>query len=390
METDIEGKIRSRIEAILINDARSHSELRMMASNEEPFDLDPFSEERNLYQRIINNYRGAVNEVSALLEENVGFLSGLCRIAETIKDKRNFHEICPHIIDCVLQELGAEFCSLVFPSEDGAPGNALYFEGVRENHKFMCSHSHATLLANPEFAGIIRHLANESGDVLNIADVYREPRFNSIDFPSVVRSLVCLPIHVAQQPLGMLVLSHSLPNYFTQNHTRVLRILAALIAHLRILTGDSPALANPLPPLSNPVAEECQGLSIVVITADTERYGRRMPAETDMVLSIRQPLAQALRGKESILPYENAGYVVFMPDTGPEMLLERTARLRDALECWRAAQGARAQNLNLNLGFAGCEDGEELTRTLEIAAQMMSIDPDDPHSDPIGPDSFRS
>jgi hypothetical protein len=389
METDIEGKIRSRIEAILINDARSYSELRMMASSEEPFDLDPFAEERNLYQRIINNYRGAVNEVNALLEENVGFLSGLCRIAETIKEKKDFQEICPHIIDCVLQELGAEFCSLIFPSPEGGPENSLYFEGVRENHKFMCSHSHATLLANPEFAGIIRHLAQESGDVLSIADVYREPRFNSIDFPSVVRSLVCLPIRAGQQPVGMLVLSHSLPNYFTQNHTRVLRILAALIAHLRILTGDSPALAIPLPSPSDPAAEVSNGLSIIVITADTERYGRRMPVETETVQSIRLALAQALRGKESILPYENAGYVVFMPDTGPEMLLERTARLREALECWRAAQGVRAQSLHLNFGFAGCEDGEELTRSLEIAAHMMSIDPDDPNCDATGPGSFR-
>ena len=46
MQTDIEGKIRSKIEAILINDARTYSELRMMATGEEPFDSDPFSEER--------------------------------------------------------------------------------------------------------------------------------------------------------------------------------------------------------------------------------------------------------------------------------------------------------------------------------------------------------
>jgi hypothetical protein len=389
METDIEGKIRSKIEAILINDARSYSELRMMASDEEPFDFDPFAEERNLYQRIINNYRSAVNEVNGLLEENVGFLSGLCRIAETIKDKRDFHEICSQIIDCVLQELGAEFCSLVFPSQGGVPSPAFFFEGVRENHKFMFSHSHATLLANPEFAGIIRHLAEESGDVLSIGDVYREPRFNSVDFPSIVRSLVCLPIRVQQQSVGMLVLSHSLPNFFTQNHTRVLRILGATVAHLWLLTSGCEVRPASLPPPPDSAAEEERGLSIVVITVETERYGRRVPADSDMVQSIRQPLVLALQGKESLLPHENAGYLVLMPGIGPERLSERAARLRETLEAWRAGQEPRLQSLQINLGYALCEDGDELTRTLEIASQMMNFDQDDADPGPAEPDSRR-
>ncbi|RPH74148.1 MAG: GAF domain-containing protein, partial [Candidatus Rokuibacteriota bacterium] len=206
MELDFEGKIRSRIEAILINDARNFAEMKTMASAEEPLESDPFAEERNLYQRIINNYRNAVSEVNTLLEENVAFLSALSRIADSIKDKRNFHEICSKIVDCVLQDLGAEFCSLVFrPDANG--GDPLYFEGVREQQKFLFSHSHASLLSSPEFAQAVNRLTADGGDCLNIGDVYREPEFNTIDFPSVVRSMMCLRINVHQKDLGALILS---------------------------------------------------------------------------------------------------------------------------------------------------------------------------------------
>ena len=48
---NIEDRIRSRIEAILMNDARNYAEIRGMAEGEEPIHEDSFEEERNLYQR---------------------------------------------------------------------------------------------------------------------------------------------------------------------------------------------------------------------------------------------------------------------------------------------------------------------------------------------------
>jgi hypothetical protein len=389
MELDIEGKIRSRIEAILINDARNFSELRMMATEEEPFDCDPFAEERNLYQRVINNYRNAVKEVNTLLEENVSFLSGLCRIAETIKDKRDFPEICAQIIDCVLQDLGAEFCSLMFPSQDEQQGLPLYFEGIREQQKFFFSHSHATLLANPEFARVIERMADEGCDVLNIGDVYREPRFNSVDFPSVVRSLVCLPIRANEQSLGVLILSHSLPNYFTQNHTRVLRILAAMVAHFWILTTPGKVKETTVLEQAE-VSEGVDALSLVLVTFETDRSLRRMPADIDMIQNLRIPLSRTLEGRESLLPYEDSGFLILLPGTGADRVPARAAQLRAAFAAWRSVEGERARSLQMSLGYATCADGEELTRTLEVAAQMMQIDPEDAEGNPVAHESMQS
>jgi len=133
MDIDIEGRIRSRIEAVLLNDARNYDEMKMTASGEDPMDGDPFAEERNLYQRIINSYRNAVSEVNGLLEENIGFLSAFYRIAETIKEKDDLQDICSQLVDCILQDLGAEYCSVIFRDCDDQRGKPKYLSASREN-----------------------------------------------------------------------------------------------------------------------------------------------------------------------------------------------------------------------------------------------------------------
>ena len=73
---EIEERIRTRIEAILVNDARNFSEIKNMASDDEPLEAeDILADERNLYHRIINSYRSAVGEVNKLLEESIGSIS---------------------------------------------------------------------------------------------------------------------------------------------------------------------------------------------------------------------------------------------------------------------------------------------------------------------------
>ena len=379
MDIDLEGKIRSRIEAVLINDARNYDEMRTVATEEDPLENDPFAEERNLYQRIISSYRSAVSEVNGLLEENVGFLSGFYRIIETIKDKENFQEICSQIVECVLQDLGAEYCSLVFHPKEGPEGEPHCLEGIREQRKFVCSHSHSTLLNSKEFDEVVARLMNGAADCDNIGDVYREPRFDRIDFPSVIRSLVCLPIRVRQACVGSLILGHSLPHFFTDNHTRVLKILASTIAHLWLLTSQR-AVCVPAQPSSHPQPcgeESEETLSIVLLNFESDGPARRLLTDRETIRSIRSPLARTLDGKESILLYDDAELLVLLPGTTAEMLATRTARLREAFEDWKAAQGERAQFIRLNLGFSTCEGGEDLARTLKMASLMMRADPDE-------------
>ena len=373
MDMDIEDKIRSRIEAILLNDARNCAELRMAASDDDPVESDPFAEERNLYQRIISSYRSAVSEVNSLLEENVGFLSGFYRIVEGIKDQDNFPEICSQIVDCILQDMGAEYCGLVFHTNEAPGDDFSCFEGIREQRKFMCGHAGAALLGCPEFSQAIDRLSGEVADCVNIKDVYREARFNNVDFPSVVRSLVCLPIRVRGESVGTLILSNSLPHYFTENHTRVLKILASTIAHLRLLTsGRIPVAA--VSPASAPQAVDPEGeepLSVVLLSFESDGSARRLLADRETIRNIRVPLASLLNGRESIVLYGDCELLALLPGTAADHLFARAEALVRVFEEWKTVQGEKASSIRMRVGYSTCEGGEDLSRTLEVASLMM-------------------
>ena len=382
----IEEKIRSRIEAILVNDARNYAEVRMMASSDEPLEYDPFAEERNLYQRTLNGYRSAVSEVNDLLEENVGFLSGLYRIIETIKDKDDFQEICSQIIDCVLQDFGAEYCSLIFQPQSDSESGLLYLEGIREQHKFLFSHTHATLLGSVEFAQLVTQLAHETTDCVNIEDVYREARFNAIDFPSVVRALVCLPIRVRQNPLGVLVLSHSLPRFFNQNHTRALKIVASTVAHVCLLSAKNKTSYQDTASLQRAASDAGneETLSVVLLNLEHEAYSRQPLKDRVLIDSIRSRLSRTLGDKDSMLLYESNSFLMLLPGTPEEQMPLRAARVRAAYEEWRAGLGDVGRDVHLGLGYSTCKSGEDLMQTLEVASMLMRADHDDEHdSQPV-------
>lgn len=389
MDRDVEGRIRSRVEAILINDAKNYDEIKSMSSQDEPLEVDPFAEDRNLYQRIISNYRNAMGEVNGLLEENLNFISGLGRIAENIKDKDDLQEICLQIIDCILQDMGPEFCGMVFHAQDTCAANSLFLEGVREHQKLLFSHSHPAFLGSREFAGVVDTLLETDDDCLIIGDVYRDHRFNNIDFPSVVRSLICLPIRVHQKPLGALVLSHSLPRFFTQNHARALKVIAGLVAHLLLLLDRQDKQAESTPdtrPAPRPTENE--PLSIVLLHLDCDEASRRIPAESEWIRNLRSALSQNLEVRESLLHYNDTELLILLPGTPEELLFERASKLRCVFEDWKSIQGEKGKDLRLSLGYASCAKAEDLTHILEAAAQRLHVSQDQDESltsDPVLP-----
>ncbi len=369
---EIEDRLRSRIEAILMNDARNHAEIEQMAAPDEPLETDPFAEERNLYQRIINNYRNAVSQVNSLLEEHVAFLSGFYRMIENIKETDNFQNICSQIADCVLQDFRAEYCSLRFLDGKESEVGALSLEGVRENRKFVRFHSSPSILGSEEFEAILGQMALESSGCLNIGDVYREPQFNNVDFPSVIRALVCLPVTLHNTTVGLLVLGHSQPQYFNENHLRVLKILASTIAHLRLLTsrqnGSLSALGHSPEEQPQP-GEENDVFSIVVLDfEERDVYGRVTSLEKSTVNSIRRRLVRALRGIGTVLFHDDAQLLVIFVGGSTELLLDRIALIRQSFREWKEEQGERMHGVCMNLGYSISEGEDDLSRTLEVAS----------------------
>lgn len=374
---EIEDRIRSQIEAILINDAKNYSEIQKMASSDEPLEADALADERNLYHRIINSYRNAVSEVNKLLEQNIGSLSGFYRIVESIKEKADFQEICSQIVDCTLQDFDADYCSLLFPGSD----STLCLEGIREDRKFIRIHSATSLLGSKDFERELACMAEEAGqECLNIPDIYKESRFNTVDFPAVVRSVLCLPILLSNTPVGFLMLSHSLPSFFHENHIRVLKILGSLVAHLRFLHQGG-RLAAPAMPTGAPdpsASHAPEVYSVVLMEFDTKDvYGRRQSLQRQSVREIRMSLQGVLEGKESVLFYGEKELFVLMPGVSSEMLPARVRALQEAFSQWQTGRMEERGKILINLGFSTCEGEEDLSRTLEIASVVMHPESND-------------
>ncbi len=366
---EIEDRIRNQIEAILINDARNFDEIKRMASDDEPLDAEVLAEERNLYNRIINSYRNAVSEVNKLLEENIASLSSFYRIVDSIKEKRDFQEICSRIVDCILQDFNADYCSLLFPDNDAI----LCLEGICEERRFIRIHTGENLLGSKEFEQELTRMAEEHGDCLYIEDVYKESRFNTVDFPGVVRSVLCLPITLCNQPAGYLILSHSLPKFFHDNHIRVIRILGSFIAHLRLLhyNGNISDLSKLEAFSEEETLEASDANAVILMNFDLpDSSGRHVPLNRDSVCEIRSRIRRILEGKESILFYMDRELMVFLPGVSSDQLPERVRCIREAFYSWREAREDR-KNVRLNLGFSVCEEDEDLSRMLEIASVVM-------------------
>jgi hypothetical protein len=373
---EIEDRIRTRIEAILVNDARNFSEIKKMAEDGEPLESDILADERSLYHRIINSYRNAVSEVNKLLEESIRSLSGFYSIVESIKEKEDFQEICTQIVNCVLQDFGVEYCSFLFPEQE----DTLCLEGIHEDRKFLRVHSKTSLLGSKEFEQELTRMAQESSECLNIGDVYKEPRFNAIDFPGVVRSVLCLPIVLHNMPAGFFILSHSLPNFFQDNHIRVLKILGSFVAHLRLLHQNG-RISKPAPPPTSPIqypSEESDAYAVVLMDFDTlDAYGRRSPLEKEAVREIRRQMQGTLEERDSILFYGEAELLSFLPGVVSESLVGRVCKLREAFHQWQNARIEKRSHTRIHLGFSVCEGEEDLAKTLEVAALVMHPETDD-------------
>lgn len=370
---EIEEKIRARIEAILVNDARNISEMKSMASADEPFDPNILADEHNLYHRIINSYRSAVNEVNKLLEENIGSLSSFYQIVESIKEKQDFQEICSRIVDCILQNYKVDYCSLLFPESD----DTLFLEGICEDRKFLRIHSQTSLLKSKEFELELTRLAAENADCLMIEDIYKDTRFCAYDLPVVVRSVLCLPIVLSNRPVGFLILSHSLPGFFHDNHIRVLKILGALIAHLRLL-HNSGRMLSPLPLSVSPSessSDKPDIYSVVLMEFDgIGAYGARTLLDKNTVREIRRRIRGFLKPGESVLFYGERDLLVLLPGVAGESLSNRVLVFRQVFHDWRAEELEARRNTRIHLGFSVCEGDEDLSRTLELATMVMHPD----------------
>jgi hypothetical protein len=371
---DIESTIRTRIESILLNHQRNREEVRSALEDDAATDSDGFEEERELYDRVIASYRSALGEMNGLLDEHIGFLSAFYHVIESIKDSRDFRAICARVVGCVVDRFGAEYCSLIFPTDQSAGEEGICVEGVSETQKFIRIHSQGRMLGSETLEREVLGMALETSQAIVVEDVYKEARFKEIDFPGVMRSVAVVPILQESSITGFLLVSHSLPRYFTDRHLRVLRVLGSLLAHLRYLAADeAPALSQA--DRSAPVTPDT--LSIVLLDFETrDPFGRRIALPRDTVGSVRRALLPLLGARDSLVFHED-GLLALLPGTSEKLLPGRVSAFRAEFRRWRTGQKDRFRGSRMNAGFSHCDGEGDLTRALEIAGHVMHPERDD-------------
>ncbi len=370
---DTDDRIRSRIEAILTNEARNRAELHRVASEEGVCGAENPDDERDLYLRVISTYRSAIAQANSRLEENVWFLSGFYRILENIKEQGDFREICLRVVDSVLQEFGAEYCAVVILQDHVTPEDPFIVEGINEGERFVRIHSSLSLAGSEQLPVLLKAVANESPDGIAMGDVYRDPRFEAIDFPSVIRSLACLCITLNKMPVGLLVLGHSYPQRFNEDHIRILRILAGLLAHARRLTAGGRGSLEASPVSSGSNRPERDGiLSLVILELQVPGpVNNYQPMDRDAILSFRRWIDRELASRESVLLYMETELLVLLPGTPNEEVPVRVGKLQRIFEGWRAEQGESASAAKMDVGYSTCRTDEDLASMLEVAAAAM-------------------
>jgi hypothetical protein len=225
---------------------------------------------------------------------------------------------------------------------------------------------------------VLAGIASENAESLNLQDVYRDPRFNALDLPSVVRSLVCLPITQQERVAGVLILSHSMPCFFNDNLLRVLKILGSTLTHLRLLTSDHKPECDGQSCAADPGgAEDSDEFSIVLLGFEkADSYGRTVFLDKEAVQGLRRRFRAVLRENESILLHRETEFLLILPGTTASALPARVSSLRQAFSDWKAAQTGQTQ-LRMSIGFSTCEMGDDLYRTLEVAAVVMHPEPEE-------------
>jgi len=372
MET--EEKIRGRIEAILTSDARSRAEVQQNSCDELPPEMGDFARERDLYRRILNTYRTAISEVNTRLEENTWFLSGLCRVLDNVETPGGFQQICLSAINVALNEFGAEYCGLSVAATGRSADGALFLEGSRDGGNFGRIHSGPQMAGSAALAEILRGIAEEAPGGSVIGDVYRDPRFNSVDLPSVFRSLACVPIRMWDSTIGFMALAHSLPHHFSEDQARVFRVLTGLLAHLWRFAAAEGDPVGIRPPPSPPTGESGEGDELSVLMLDFELagpVGYRHPLDTESVLSIKRHLRSQLSQGECILLYGEQELLVLLPGTSAAQLPERIRLLQNDFREWQKGQDGRNSAARMNVGYSSCGSDSDLSTTLEAAASAV-------------------
>ncbi|MFT5369697.1 MAG: GAF domain-containing protein, partial [Candidatus Latescibacterota bacterium] len=163
-------------------------------------------------------------------EERVRELSAVRRIVDALKYIQEPRRVFEGIIDTVIDETNAENCSLMLLDHDTGE---LLVKAARSQTDTESRYYDPENLPVSRFRrgeGIAGWVA-ENSEPVSIADISQDTRFvDATQSIGPIGSILCLPLHLDGNVVGVLNLSHPRPHTFTDEDVRLMMLIADQVA----------------------------------------------------------------------------------------------------------------------------------------------------------------
>lgn len=185
--------------------------------------LKSTEQERDFYKKIID-------DLNSQFQEKIHELSMVRKVGDRLKISMNIDEACKSIVSIVLDEINAESCSLMLYDDETEEivlkavqsifeEESKYFESGSENAKrFKLGEGIAGKVAKIQRTIRIEDTSIASEFIPNYIST------------SNISSIICVPLFSQEKILGVLNLSHSRKNAFSEKEERILSILTNQIS----------------------------------------------------------------------------------------------------------------------------------------------------------------
>lgn len=167
-------------------------------------------------------YAQALTTSNSAFMDKVKEFSIIKRLADSLKEGIDLHRVSCLIIDIIIDETAAENCSLWLMDRTK---NCIALHAARGQDDYETTYypqgQGSRLQVGQGAAGWVA----KTGESLLIEDVANSPYFLPGESDQNIRSLLCLPIRVSDEVLGVLNMSHPDIGIFSNENERVLRLI---------------------------------------------------------------------------------------------------------------------------------------------------------------------
>jgi len=188
-------------------------------------EVKKLTEERNLYARLLE-------EANLRFEEKVRELSLLRKIGDIVSNTFDIESFCRNLVSIIIEETNAENCSLLL-KEQNSENLILKVACGRRNKKitfFEDFKKSKVIFSVGE--GVAGKVALE-GEPILINDVNNDDRFDQTRKSSApIGSLLCCPLILQKQVIGVVNLSNSNTHAFNNSDLRTITIFSAFVSSI--------------------------------------------------------------------------------------------------------------------------------------------------------------